>query len=112
MTVVNEERRYSYLMTVGGYLGETSGDVRLGEAVRKGITEDRVTSAVEALVDVAWQQRQGEESFQSVVARLGTGRLADLLIERLGPVKQEEAPGEAQHEAHKVELALQISPLS
>ncbi len=108
MTVVNEERRYSYLMTVGGHLGETSGDVRLGEAVRKGITEDRVTPTVEALVDLAWQHRQDGESFQSVVARLGSGRLADLLTERLGPVKPEEAAGTAQHEMRKVELALSL----
>jgi sulfite reductase beta subunit-like hemoprotein len=106
MTVVNEERRYSYLMTVGGHLGETSGDVRLGEAVRKGITEDRVTPTVEALVDLAWQHRHDGESFQDVVARLGSGRLADLLNERLGPVKPEEAAGTAQHEVRKVEMAV------
>ena len=109
MTVVNEERRYSYLMTVGGSLGEASGDVRLGEAVRKGITEDRVTSAVEALVEAVWQHRQGEESFQAAVARLGTGLLAELLIERLGLVKPDEATGIAQQETRKVELALHVS---
>lgn len=77
MTVVNEERRYSYLMTVGGYLGEQSGDVRLGEAVRKGITEDRVAPTVEALVECVWQHRHEGESFQDAVARLESGRLAD-----------------------------------
>ena len=106
MTVVNEERRYSYLMTVGGHLGERNGEVRLGEAVRKGITEDRVTPTVEALVDVVWQHRHDGESFQEVVARIGSGRLTELLNERLGPVKPEVAPGTAQHETRKVELAL------
>jgi sulfite reductase beta subunit-like hemoprotein len=104
MTVVNEERRYSYLLTVGGHLGQKSGEVRLGEAVRKGITEDRVTPTVKALVDVVWQHRHDGESFQEVVARQGSGRLADLLNERLGPVKPEEAADTAHHEIRKVEM--------
>lgn len=82
MTVVNGERRYSYLMAVGGSLGETSGDVRLGAAVRKGITEDRVPSTVEALVEVVWQHRHEGESFRDAVTRLGSGRQGLYLASR------------------------------
>ena len=33
MTVVNEERRYTYLMTVGGSLGETNGKIFVSSLV-------------------------------------------------------------------------------
>jgi sulfite reductase beta subunit-like hemoprotein len=96
MTALGEERRYSYLLYLGGRL---NGTVRLGEVVRKGITEEMVVPTVEALLEaVAWQQfiAGGGESFQQVVDRVGIRRIGELLEEQLAPF--------APHAADKVEM--------
>jgi nitrite reductase [NAD(P)H] large subunit len=79
----SEERRYSYLLYLGGRL---EGTVRLGEVVRKGITEEMVASTVEALLKVVAGLRSPGESFQQAVDRAGVGRIGELLAERLSPL--------------------------
>jgi sulfite reductase beta subunit-like hemoprotein len=96
MTALGEERRYSYLLYLGGRL---NGTVRLGEVVRKGITEEMVVPTVEALLEVVAEQRVvagNGESFQQVVDRVGIRRIGEQLEERLAPF--------AAHEAAKVEM--------
>jgi nitrite reductase (NADH) large subunit len=90
MTMLGEERRYSYLLYLGGRLpaGQAGidGTVRLGEVVRKGITEEMVAPTVEALLEVTAGLRLPGESFQQTIDRVGPGRIGELLEARLSPL--------------------------
>jgi len=91
MTTVGDERRYSYLLFLGGRL---DGTIRLGEVVRKGVTEEMVVPTVETLLNVVAEHRQwatadnsgGNESFQQVIDRVGTKQIGELLQQRLQPL--------------------------
>ena len=83
MTTVGEERRYSYLLYLGGRI---EGEVRLGDIARKGITEEMVVPTVEAVLAIVAEQRQPGESFQGVVDRIGVRRVGALLEQRLAPL--------------------------
>jgi sulfite reductase beta subunit-like hemoprotein/bacterioferritin-associated ferredoxin len=82
MTTVGEERRYSYLLYLGGRI---DGEVRLGEVVRKGITEEMVVPTVEAVLTLVAEQRQPGESFQDVIDRVGVQQVGAWLEQRLAP---------------------------
>jgi nitrite reductase (NADH) large subunit len=86
MTPVGELRRYSYQLFLGG---QVEGGVRLGEMVRKGITEEMVVPTVDALVGIVATHRLPGESFQETVARLGTAQVASLLEKEIGPLAPE-----------------------
>jgi hypothetical protein len=60
--------------------------------VRKGITEEMIVPTIDALLDLVLEHRQsasggsgGGESFQQVIDRLGTAKVAQLLDSRLTP---------------------------
>lgn len=89
MLPVGDARRYSYQLFLGGALKE--GDVRLGEMVRKGITEEMVIPTVDILLDIVLAFRQGEESFRDVVRRLGTKTMMKLFEERISPFVPEKS---------------------
>ncbi|MEW6325049.1 MAG: FAD-dependent oxidoreductase [Nitrospirota bacterium] len=93
MTTVGEERRYSYLLYLGGRL---NGTIRLGEVARKGMTEEMVVPTVEALLALVAEQRQAGESFQEVIDRVGVQPIGALLEQRLAPF--------APHAAATVEM--------
>lgn len=80
ITTVGDERRYSYVLYLGGRLDTT---VRLGELVRKGITEAMVVPTIEALLEVVSGARQDGEWFQEVIDRVGPGRIGELLEHRV-----------------------------
>ncbi|HET6370801.1 MAG TPA: hypothetical protein VFG95_06365, partial [Nitrospiria bacterium] len=61
------------------------GEVRLGEVVRKGITEEMVLPTLDALLSVASADRKEGESFRSVVERVGGKEIGRRLEERLAP---------------------------
>jgi nitrite reductase (NADH) large subunit len=86
MTPVGELRRFSYQLFLGG---QVEGGVRLGEMVRKGITEEMVVPTVDALVGIVATHRLPGESFQETVARLGTDQVASLLEKEIGPLAPE-----------------------
>lgn len=87
LTAVGEEKRYAYQLYVGGQI---EGGVRLGSVIRKGITEDMVVPTVDALIGIAAEHREPDETFQEVVARLGLPRVAELLEKRLTPFLPQE----------------------
>ncbi|MGH7274679.1 MAG: hypothetical protein ACREIQ_09510, partial [Nitrospiria bacterium] len=82
VTTVGEETMFSYLLYLGG---STSGEVRLGQMVRKGITEEMIVPTMDALLGLVLEHRQHQESFQQVIDRLGTARVTELLDVRLTP---------------------------
>jgi sulfite reductase beta subunit-like hemoprotein len=82
MVAVGEERRYSYMLYLGGCV---EGKIQIGEVVRKGITEEMIVPTVEVLLDLVLEYRELGESFSEVIARLGTERVSKLLEERLTP---------------------------
>ena len=86
MAPVGELRRFSYQLFLGG---QVEGGVRLGEMVRKGITEERVVPTVDALLGIVAAHRLPGESFQETVTRLGTGAVASLLEKEIGPLAPE-----------------------
>ena len=81
MAPVGELRRFSYQLFLGGGM---EGSVRLGEMVRKGITEEKVVPTVEALLDLVLERRLPGERFQETIARLGAREVAALLEEKIG----------------------------
>ncbi|MGB3942492.1 MAG: FAD-dependent oxidoreductase [Candidatus Manganitrophaceae bacterium] len=88
MTPVGETRRYSYQLYLGG---KSFGVIRLGEMVRKGITEEMVVPTVEALLDIVQALRQPGERFQVAVDRVGLKEIVRLLDQRLAPLSPEAA---------------------
>jgi nitrite reductase (NADH) large subunit len=82
MSAVGEDRRFSYFLYLGG---SAEGEVRLGEVVRKGITEEMVLPTLDALLSVASADRKEGESFRSVVERVGGKEIGRRLEERLAP---------------------------
>jgi len=89
MLPVGDARRYSYQLFLGGALKE--GEVRLGQMVRKGITEDMVIPTVDALLDIVLSFRQEKESFHEVVRRLGSKMLMELFEEKIAPFVPEKS---------------------
>ena len=86
---VGPSRMFSYQLYLGG---AAEGALRLGEMVRKGITEEMVIPTVDALLEIALIQRRVGESFQQVVDRLSPKKVADLLEARIAPFVPEDAP--------------------
>jgi nitrite reductase (NADH) large subunit len=86
VTTVGQETLFSYLLFLGGSLFR---GVRLGEMARKGITEEMIIPTLDALLDLVLEHRHPEESFQQVVDRLGTAKVASLLDTRLAPLLPE-----------------------
>ncbi|MFQ5597870.1 MAG: FAD-dependent oxidoreductase [Nitrospiria bacterium] len=82
MLPVGDARRFSYQLFVGG---RVEGKTRLGEMVRKGITEEMVIPTVDALLDVVLAERLEGESFHDVVWRLGPKKLGAVLEEQIAP---------------------------
>ena len=82
VTTLGEETLFSYLLYLGGNM---SSGIRLGEMVRKGITEEMILPTVDALLELVLEHRQAGESFQQVIDRLGTAKVSDLLDKRLKP---------------------------
>jgi sulfite reductase beta subunit-like hemoprotein len=82
MSAVGEERRFSYFLYLGG---SVEGEVRLGEVVRKGITEEMVLPTLDALLSVASGHRKEGESFRRVVERVGGKEIGRSLEEHLAP---------------------------
>lgn len=80
---VGASRRFSYQLYLGGEAGK--GGIRLGEMVRKGITEEMVVPTVDALLEIALAHRTPGEPFQETVGRLGTKKIAELLEEEIAP---------------------------
>lgn len=80
MATLGESRRFSYQLYLGGRL---EGGLRLGEMVRKGITEEMVVPTVEALLDIVLTHRLDGETFREVISRLGTKQVTVLLDTRL-----------------------------
>ena len=77
LAALGESRRFSYQLYLGGAVSEAG--IRLGEMVRKGITEEMVVPTVDALLDIVLAHRALGEPFQETVARLGTKKVAALL---------------------------------
>ncbi|MFQ5779671.1 MAG: nitrite/sulfite reductase [Nitrospiria bacterium] len=86
MAPVGDSRRFSYQLFLGGRI---EGGVRVGEMVRKGITEEMVVPTVDALLDIVLAQRLDGESFQEVVSRLGTKQVVEILEQKMMPFVQE-----------------------
>jgi sulfite reductase beta subunit-like hemoprotein len=80
VTTVGNMTRFSYLLYLGGSI---SGHIRLGELVRKGITEEMVVPTIDTLLTVVLEHRHAEESFQQVIDRLGITKVVALLDTRL-----------------------------
>lgn len=118
MTTVGKERRYSYLLFLGGRLtaacplegqGQAgiAAPVRLGEVVRKGITEEMVVQTIEALLSLVTDEQAsaadgsvGVESFQQVIDRVGIRQIGERLAGRLEPF--------LPHEAERVEMTTDV----
>jgi len=82
MSPVGAARRFSYQLFLGGSLAK---EVRLGEMVRKAITEEMVVPTVDALLDIALAHRRESETFQEVISRLGTDKVMEILEEKIKP---------------------------
>ncbi|MBI1955331.1 MAG: (2Fe-2S)-binding protein [Acidobacteria bacterium] len=82
MAPLGDHRRYSYQLYLGGGL---EGEPRLGAVIRKGLTEEVVVPAVQALVEMAGERKQPGESFREWVRRLGPGEISRLLDVKLAP---------------------------
>jgi len=82
MSAVGEERRFSYFLYLGG---STEGGIRLGEVVRKGITEEMVLPTLNALFSLVTEHRVNGESFRQVIQRVGGKKIAGHLEQRLVP---------------------------
>jgi nitrite reductase (NADH) large subunit len=89
LVAVGEFRRYSYQLYLGGEMSEEG--VRLGEMIRKGITEEMVVPTVEALLNVALIHRTPGERFQETITRLGTKKIAGLLEAEIAPFLPQES---------------------
>ena len=83
LVALGESRRFSYQLYLGGEVAEAG--VRLGEMVRKGITEEMVVPTVDALLGLVLMHRTPGELFQETVTRLGIKKVAELLEEEIAP---------------------------
>jgi nitrite reductase (NADH) large subunit len=83
LVALGELRRFSYQLYLGGEI--TEAGIRLGEMVRKGITEEMVVPTVEALLNIVLAHRIAGEPFQETVGRLGTKKLSALLESEIAP---------------------------
>ncbi len=86
VTTIGNETLFSYLLYLGGGI---SGGIRLGELVRKGITEEMIIPTIDILLDLVVEHRHTGESFQQVIDRLGIAKVAELLDNRLSPLLPE-----------------------
>ncbi|HZR47147.1 MAG TPA: hypothetical protein VFA47_10610, partial [Candidatus Manganitrophaceae bacterium] len=77
LAALGESRRFSYQLYLGGAVSEAG--IRLGEMVRKGVTEEMVVPTIDALLDIVLSHRTLGEPFQETIARLGTKKVAALL---------------------------------
>lgn len=89
MTTVGEDRRYSYTLHLGGSL---DGEFRLGAVARKGITDEMVAPAVEAVITLFKELREPHERFPELLARVGREEFARRLEERLREVETRPGP--------------------
>ncbi len=89
LTPVGSSRRFSYQLYLGGRI---EGGIRLGDMVRKGITDEMIVPTVDALLDIVLSHRAPGESFQEVMTRLTLPKVTALLEEVLLPLAPEEAP--------------------
>ena len=100
MTVVGDDRRYAYSLYLGGRMEK---DVRLGEVILKGLTEDMIVPVFEALLECIVTHGVGEETFQNIVDRVGTKTIGKEVEERLEssrPHIWEKIRMECQNEIH------------
>ncbi len=89
LTPVGDSRRFSYQLYLGGRI---EGGIRLGEMVRKGITDEMIVPTVDALLDIVLSHRTPGESFQDVVTRLTPKKVAGFLEEVILPFAPEDVP--------------------
>jgi len=80
LSALGEERRFSYFLYLGG---GTEGEVRLGEVVRKGITEEMVVPTLNALLALVSEHRINRESFREVINRIGGKEIGRQLEQRI-----------------------------
>ena len=80
MAPLGDHRRYSYQLYLGGGL---EGEPRFGSVVRKGLTEEMVVPAVQALLQVAAEHRRPGERFREWARRQPAGEIARWLEEKL-----------------------------
>jgi len=80
MAPMGDSRFYSYQLFLGGRL---AGGIRLGEMVRKGITEAMLVPTVALLLDEVLEQREAGERFQDTVDRLTPKNVVERLEGRL-----------------------------
>ena len=80
MTVVGGDRRYAYSLYLGGRMEK---EVRLGEVILKGLTEEMVVPVFETLLDCIFSHRIGEETFQNIVDRVGVKTVEKEVTARL-----------------------------
>jgi len=78
--------RFSYLLFLGGAM---ENGVRLGQMVRKGITEDQLIPEIDALLDIILDNGKPDEPFRDVVERMGPSTFANLLESKWNSSKSE-----------------------
>ncbi|MEK7286551.1 MAG: FAD-dependent oxidoreductase [Nitrospirota bacterium] len=87
LVTVGEMRSYLYQLFLGGCNGDgdrdTNKGVRIGEMVRKGITDEMIIPTVNAILELVLEQRQAGETFQEVIDRLTPEVVSALLEPRL-----------------------------
>ena len=101
MTVVGDDRRYAYSVYLGGRMGK---EVRLGEVVLKGLTEEMVLPVFETLLECIDNRRIGVETFQNIVDRVGVkmlGKEVETLLESSRPHIWEKIRMECQDDIHE-----------
>jgi sulfite reductase beta subunit-like hemoprotein len=80
------------------------GGVRLGEMVRKGITDKMIVPTISGLLEVVLEQRQTGETFQAVVSRLTPQKIVALLEPKLSLYLPEAS--------HEVAMVLNLAEVS
>jgi sulfite reductase beta subunit-like hemoprotein len=83
LVAVGEMRWYSYQLFLGGRMNQGEGGVRVGQMVRKGITDEMIIPTVNAILDVVLEQRQAGETFQEVIDRMTPQAVSALLEPKL-----------------------------
>ncbi len=87
LVALGEMRWYSYQLFLGGTM---EGGVRLGEMVRKGITDQMIIPMIDGLLEVVLEQRETGETFQAVVTRLTPKKVVELMEPKLAMSLPEE----------------------
>jgi nitrite reductase (NADH) large subunit len=105
LVAVGDLRWYSYQLFLGGTSspGQNSG-VRVGEMVRKGITDKMIVPTIDGLLDVVLEQRKPGETFQAVMTRLTPKKVVALLEPKLSPYLPEAS--------HEVAMAMGLVEVS